>query len=67
VPKSFDFDLNGGKLECEIHKQGSGELRVIFETGNSISAQSVSGSESTVKLVHGDGISVSQSSSGFSE
>ena len=66
VPERFTFELDGGRLDCEIRKESAdGDLQVAFNAGNAHSAQQVSGG--TVKLTYENGqVSFSSSSSGSS-
>lgn len=64
VPQTFDYSLDGQKLECEIQNAGSGSLKIIL-TGNGTRAVQQIGSGGTVSLTYdGNGISSSVSSSG---
>lgn len=60
VPKSYTFDLDGRRLECEIHKQDPGALEIILSAEGTRSVHRTSGGESTVKMTYEDG-SVSSS------
>ena len=66
VPDRFTFDLDGGRLDCEIHKDSSdGNLQIAFNAGNAHSVQQVSGG--TVNLTYENGqVSFSSSSTGSS-
>ena len=56
VPESFTFDLDGRRLECEIHKQGrEGSLKVVFVAEGTRSVHRVGGGESTVNIVYKNG------------
>lgn len=66
VPDSFTFDLDGGRLDCEIRKESAdGNLQIAFNAGNAHSVQQVSGG--TINLTYENGqVSFSSSSSGSS-
>ncbi len=65
VPQSFDYSLDGQKLECGIQKQDAGRMKVVL-TGDGInSIQQVNGSGgTTVNLAYdaAGGVSFSTSS-----
>lgn len=66
TPRSFEFDLKGRELSCEIGKQGSqsGELEVVLSGANVHSVQRLAGVKGTVRLTYGgDGTFSSMSSS----
>jgi hypothetical protein len=67
VPQSFEYELNGRKLACEIRKQEAQgvELKVLLKDGNTRSVQRSEGGEDTaIRLVYEDGsVSSSMSSS----
>ena len=71
VPQSFEFDLEGQKLECELRKQGdkSSELKVVLISEYGRSVQRVEGEDVTLRLTYAKGnvssstTSVSSSSS----
>lgn len=64
VPQSFEFDLQGGELACEIRRDGGGgELRVVLSDENSRSVhRSVGGGESRIRFVYEEGNVSSMSS-----
>ncbi len=65
VPESFEFELDGQKLECEIKKQGAGELKIILSGDGTRAVQRVNSSKATVEFTYNDGsVSFSTSSSG---
>jgi hypothetical protein len=69
VPESFTYELDGGRLECEISKESAdGELEVVFSAGGTRSVQRISGG--TLNLTYENGrissFSTSSSSSGGS-
>ncbi len=57
VPQSYEFDLEGQKLECELRKQGdkSGELRVVLISEYGGSVQRVEGEDVTLRLTYAKG------------
>jgi hypothetical protein len=65
VPRSFEFDLQGGELACEIRTDGAGgELRIVLSDENSRSVhRSVGGGESVTRFVYEEGGLSSMSSS----
>lgn len=67
VPQSFDYSLNGQKLECEIKKQSADDssLKVILTgEGNNRSVYQISGQGGTIKLTYANGGISSSISSG---
>lgn len=68
VPQSFNYSLNGQKLECEIRKQGAddGSLKVVLTGGDSDrSVYRINGQGPTIELTYANGgISSSSISSG---
>jgi hypothetical protein len=64
TPRSFQFDLKGRKLSCEIGKRGSqsGELEVVLSGENVHSVQRLAGAKGTVSLNYGGGGSFSSMS-----
>ncbi len=67
VPRSFGYDLDNQKLECEIAKQGdeSGELKVVLSSEDARSVQRVEGGDVTLRLTYANG-SVSSSTTSSS-
>lgn len=64
VPEELTFALDGGKLECEIRKEGEGTLKLSLVAGDDRVTQSMSG-DTTMKLTYsGDGVSSSTTSTG---
>ena len=66
APESFEFDLKGRSLSCEIDKQGSqsDELEVVLSDENIHSVQRLGGAQGTLKITFdGDGSLSSVSSS----
>lgn len=68
VPESFDFELGGERLDCEISKESAdGNLQVIFSAGpNTRSVQQISGGTLNFTYENGRISSFSTSSSGSS-
>ena len=63
VPRSFEFDLRGGELACEIRTDGAGgELRIVLSDENSRSVHRSVG-ESVTRFVYEEGEVTSMSSS----
>lgn len=68
VPESFEFDVEEGRLSCEIHKRDGHDnavLEVALSGEGSRSVQRIEGGEGTVKLAYKGG-AVSSSMSSFS-
>lgn len=65
TPRSFEFDLKGRELSCEISKQRSqgDELEVVLSAENGRSVQRLGGVEGTVRLAYGGGGAFSSMSS----
>jgi hypothetical protein len=66
APRSFEFDLKGRGLSCEIGNQGSqsDELEVVLSGENIHSVQRLGGAQGTLKTTYdGDGSFSSMSSS----
>ena len=65
VPRSFEFDLRGGELACEIRTdRAGGELKIVLSDENSRSVhRSVGGGESVTRFVYEEGEISSMSSS----
>ena len=66
VPGRFVFDLDGRKLECEIHKQSTGAMKIVLDAGRADYEQRTDSRRATIRLVYsGEGYSSSiHSSSG---
>lgn len=66
VPERFDFNLDGRKLECKIHKQSTGAMNIVLEAGGADYVQRTDSRRATVRIAYsGEGYSSSiQSSSG---
>jgi hypothetical protein len=66
VPERYAYELDGGKLECKIRKDGAGALEVVV-TGEGIhSVQRSNAQEGTVRFAFSGG-SVSSSTSSVSQ
>lgn len=64
VPETFTFQLDGGKLDCEVRKEGSGNMKIIFTAGNDRSVYQTNAPGSTVKFTYTkNGLSSTTSSS----
>jgi hypothetical protein len=65
VPRSFEFDLQGGELACEIRTDGAGgEFRIVLSDENSrFVHRSVGGGASVTRFVYEEGGISSMSSS----
>lgn len=67
VPQSFDYSLNGQKLECKIRKQGADDasLKVVLTGGDSErSVYRINGQGATIELTYANGGISSSISSG---
>lgn len=66
VPGRFVFDLDGRKLECEIHKQSTGAMKIVLDAGGADYVQRTDSRRATIRIVYsGEGYSSSiHSSSG---
>lgn len=66
VPERMEFSPDGGRLECEIQKEGSGDLELTFTAGdNTRSVQRIDAPQSKVEILYEDGsLSTSTLSSG---
>ncbi len=64
VPWRFVFELDGQKLECEIHKQSTGAMNIVLDVGGADYAQRTNSRLATVRIVYsGEGYSSSIQSS----
>jgi len=65
VPESFEFDLEGRKLSCEISGQGDGGngLEVVLSGENVHASQRLAGGQGTSKITYNGNGSVSVMSS----
>jgi len=64
VPERFVFELDGQKLECEIHKQSTGTMNVVLDAGGSDNVQLTNSQHATVRIAYsGQGYSSSIRSS----
>ncbi len=66
VPQSFDYDLDGQKLECKIQQQNAGTLTVVLTGDGARAVQKIHSRGGTLNLTYGGNgiISFSTSSSG---
>ncbi len=68
VPQSFDYNLDGQKLECEIRNDSGGKMKVVLEAGNDRSVQRTNASGGIIRLTYSEGgissTTISSSSSG---
>lgn len=65
VPESFDYDLDGRQLECEIRQEGSGGLNVLLTGPGDRVEQQANTPGGSISLVYSDD-GVSSSTSGTS-
>lgn len=67
VPESFDYDLEGQQLECEIRQESSGSLEILLTGPGDRIEQQISNPGGTISLAYSEnGVSSSTSSSGSS-
>jgi len=67
VPESFDYDLEGQQLECEIRQESSGSLEILLTGPGDRIEQQISTPGGTISLAYSEnGVSSSTSSSGSS-
>ena len=67
VPESFDYDLEGQQLECEIQQESAGNLNVLLTGPGDRIEQQANTPGGTISLVYSEnGVSSSTSSSGTS-
>ncbi|HSK99952.1 MAG TPA: hypothetical protein VK869_06415 [Rubrobacteraceae bacterium] len=69
VPQSFEFDVDGRKLSCEIHKEDgrNAALEVAVNGNGSRSVQRIEGGEGTLRLTYEGGAVSTSMSSGSSD
>lgn len=64
VPQSFNYELNGQRLECEIRNESGGEMEVDLKAGNDRYVQRTNAQGATIRLTYSErGISSSTISS----
>ncbi len=64
VSESFEFELDGQELECELRKQDVGDLKITLSGDGTRAMQRVSSSKATIKFTYDDGsVSFSTTSS----
>ena len=64
VPQSFNYQLNGQRLKCEIRNESGGEMEVVLKAGNDRSVQRTNAQGATIQLTYSEsGISSSTISS----
>ena len=63
VAQTFRYELDGRKLECEIHQRSTGTLEVVLFAGNDRIVQLVSSPGATVRLTYSDSVVSSASTS----
>lgn len=68
TPERLKFSPGDGRLECEIRKDGAGDLELVFSAGENVrSLQRIAARESAVKIRYEEGnLSTSTVSSGGS-
>jgi hypothetical protein len=55
VPQSFDYELHGRRLECEIRNESGGYMEVVLEAGNDRSVQRTNAQGATIRLTYSEG------------
>jgi dsDNA-specific endonuclease/ATPase MutS2 len=64
VPESFDYELDGQRLKCEIRNESGGDMEVVLEAGNDHSVQRTNAQGAIIRLTYSEsGISASTVSS----
>lgn len=64
APQSFEYELNGQRLKCEIRNESGGQMEVVLEAGNDHSVQRTNAQGATIRLTYSEsGISSSTVSS----
>jgi hypothetical protein len=64
VPQSFTYQLDGGKLECEITNKGAGALEVTLRSGDDRSVHRTNAPDAVISLTYSEnGVSSSTTSS----
>ncbi len=53
--ESFEFELDGQRLTCEIRNETGGDMEVVLEVGNDRSVQSTNVKGATTKLSYSEG------------
>ncbi len=53
--ESFEFELDGQRLTCEIRNETGGDLEVVLEVGNDRSVQSTNVKGATIRLSYSEG------------
>jgi hypothetical protein len=53
--ESFEFELDGQRLTCEIRNETGGDMEVVLEVGNDRSVQSTNVNGATTKLSYSEG------------
>ena len=66
APESFDYDLEGRRLECELLNEGPGSLEIVLVADGTRSVQQLNAGTLNL-LTYGDGLVSSSTSSGPTE
>ncbi len=67
VPDRFVYELDGRRLECEIHKRSAGAMEITLDAGGTDHAQRIASRRTTVRIVYSmEGFSSSIQSSSTS-
>ena len=53
--ESFEFELDGQRLTCEIRNETGGDMEVVLEDGNDRSIQSTNAKGATIRLSYSEG------------
>jgi hypothetical protein len=53
--ESFEFELDGQRLTCEIRNETGGDLEVVLEVGNARSVQSTNVTGAIIRLTYSEG------------
>ena len=66
VPQSFTYQLDGGKLECEITNKGPGALEVTLRSGDDRSVHRTNTPDAVIRLTYSENGVSSSTTSGSS-
>ena len=55
VPDRFVYELDGRRLECEIHKRSAGALEITLDAGGTDHAQRIGSRRTTVRILYSRG------------
>jgi len=55
VPDRFVYELDGRRLECEIHKRSAGAMEITLDAGGTDHAQRIGSRRTTIRIVYSRG------------